>query len=251
MKTKSINIGNRWLATLESSKTSQELFNVYKTGLPLILQNFDHSIHSIKKNKEEKISLADFGGASGEVTDYLRKEGRVNSSMTIDCIDVNEELLKQNTSCDVSIIADLRQFRSSNKYDIGIMRYVLHYNEKHDQMAILNNIFHSLQDNGYFINYWCGVSDIQQQSKFQKVFTTKNISEKLYRPNSYWATWSETKTHFQQAGFDIQNLTQFSYPLNELYKARYNLTEEENAHLLHALGKHAYIEYAIFSARKR
>ncbi len=90
-----------------------------------------------------------------------------------------------------------------------------------------------------------------QQEKFQELFTTQNISEKLYRPNSYWTTWDETKSLFKGANFDIQNLTQFSFPINELYKIRYQLTDEENALLLEFLGEYTFIEYAIFTAVKK
>ncbi|GEM_PF-2113745 len=248
MSLNEINIGPSWMNTLKLGEKNNELFSVYKAGLPIVADHFNRAIHSLNKNEKDEVVIADFGGASGDITDYLRKENSINNSMTIECIDINEELLKQNISCDVVIMADLREFKIEKKYDIGIMRYVLQYNTKKDQLKILENIFSSLKENGQFINHWCGVFSTVQQKKFQELFTTKNISEKLYRPNSYWSTWNETKSLFKDANFDIQNLTHFSFPLNELYKIRYNLTEEENMRLLAFLGEHTFIKYTIFTA---
>jgi SAM-dependent methyltransferase len=156
-----------------------------------------------------------------------------------------------NQSADFKVCTDLKNPLGKDAFDIGLMRYVLNYNTKTDQLKILKNIHKSLKSSGTLINWWCGVSNTEHQKKFQILFGKKDLSRALYRPNSYWTTWNENKEMFEQAGFQIKIIKEYTLPIKHLYKVRYKLTATENEKILTFLGEYAFISYVIFAAQKK
>jgi hypothetical protein len=247
MKLKKINVGDKWATAVESSAIDRELFKVYKSGLPTMIDIFDKFV---KKNNLKQVDIGDFGGAIGAVTDYINEKSKVKVIKNVTCIDSNDDLLKQNKSCNKKILSDLIEYSGKNIYDIALMRYVLNYNSKDDQLQILNNVRESLKKDGIFINYWCGVSNKAHQNKFQTLFATEQINKKFFRPSAHWTTWKENLELFEKAGFKIKIAKKFSVPIKNLYKVRYELNDEENNAVLMYLGKYKFISYVIFSAYK-
>lgn len=205
-----------------------------------------------KKLKSKKVlKIADFGGGIGAVTDKIKVDHNKKKAIYLTCFDSNKELLKLNKSADSKIWIDIKKPLGKNKYDIGIMRYVLNYNNKKDQLKILNNINESLNNSGIFINWWCGVSSIKHQRIFQKLFNTRKINSRLFRLNSHWTTWKENKELFGKAGFYVKIVKKYNLPIKHLYKIRYKLSEKENEDVLKFLGKYKFINYVIFIATKK
>lgn len=242
-----INIGDKWIKAVKSAPTNEELFDVYEKNLPLVSKLFIASV----KNREGNIEVADFGGGIGSLTDKIKNDYGKKIDISFTCVDSHEELLKQNKSADFKILADLKKPLERDKFDIGLMRYVLNYNKKNDQLKILKNIHKSLKSSGTFINWWCGVSDNEHQAKFQDLFGTKKINEIMYRPGSYWTTWEENKKLFDDAGFTVKIAKEYKIAIKDLYKVRYKLTNADNEQILKFLGKHMFIKYVIFTANKK
>src|ERR1035437_5665460 len=162
MKLKKINVGDKWATAVKSSTTDKELFKIYQSGLPTVVDMFDRFV---KKNNLKKVDVGDFGGAIGAVTDFINENSKVKVIKNITCIDSNKNLLKQNKSCNKKILSDLIEYSDKNIYDVALMRFVLNYNSKADQLQILKNVRESLKKDGIFINYWCGVSNKIHQKK--------------------------------------------------------------------------------------
>ena len=242
-----INIGDRWATVVKSASTNKELFNVYEKNLPFVSRLFIDNI----RNRTGSIEVADFGGGIGSLTDKIKKDHSKKIKIFCTCLDSHDKLLKLNKSADSKVCIDIRKPLGNEKYDIGLMRYVLNYNNKSDQLKILKNIHKALKSNGVFINWWCGVSNPEHQKKFQDLFGTKKINELLYRPSSYWTTWNENKELFEKAGFNIKVAKVYQIPIRYLYKVRYKLTDTENEKILKFLGKYKFINYVIFTADKK
>ena len=248
MSTDVFNIGDGWTEVIKDSAENQELFDIYKSGLPQVGELFDEFV---TKNNLPKVEVADFGGAIGDVTDYIKKNTKADAKINVTCFDVHKDLLDQNNSAGTKVQLDLLELSETERFDLGIMRFVLNYNSKEDQLKILGNIRNSLKPNSIFINYWCGVSGKAHQEKFQALFRNGKVNQKFHRPNSYWTTWEENKEIFEKAGFDVETKYEFTVPIRSLYKIRYRLTEEENQAVLDFLGEHAFISFVIFATYKK
>lgn len=242
-----INIGDAWAKSVKSAATNKELFNVYEKNLSFISRLFRVNV----KNCSENIEVADFGGGIGSLTDIIKNDHGKKFNISCTCLDTHDELLKQNKSADSKICIDIRKPLGKEKFDVGLMRYVLNYNKKSDQLRILKNIHKALKSSGVFINLWCGVSNTEHQKKFQDLFGTKKICEVMYRPGSYWTTWEENKKLFEDAGFTLKIAKEYKIPIKHLYKVRYKLTDADNEQILKFLGKYAFIHYVIFTANKK
>lgn len=243
---KKINLGNKWRAAMNSTKNS-ELNNIYHKKMPQFSRLFDTEC---KRQKEHVLEVADFGGANGELMDYIKRHIKTTKTLKINCFDATPDLLKENISADKKSLIDLRNIKIKNKFDIAIMRYVLDFNILKDQQKIINNIYKSLKKSGAFLNWWCGVENYEHQRKFNRVFNTNKISDKMIRPDTYWPTWEQTSKMFYKSGFKLKKIHKFKYPFRNLYKFRYELTDEENKNLLKYLDKYNYICFCIFTAYK-
>lgn len=242
-----INIGNEWLRTMKKSRTDKELFKIYHGQLSLVTKLIKQ--YCVQR-RLDFVQLADFGGADGEITQYLREKLEPSIGFSVTTYDTNKELLRHNRSADKTIRWNLTKLTGKDKYDIGLMRYVLNYNSKPNQLKILQGIYSLMKPGGVFINWWCGVSNQEHQKKFQQLFNTKQITGKLYRKDSYWATWKETDLLLKKAGFQVKVVKQYKLPLKDLYRHRYGLSKDENQKVLTFLGKHAHIYYTIFEVVK-
>lgn len=241
------NIGNKWAKTLKLTSQDEELFAVYESELPLLTQLYDEYVF---KNELDAVNLGDFGGGNGKVTEYIKNHKRTDVPLSVTCFDVNEELLLQNLSADTRVVTDLSNINTICEFDIALMRYVINYNSNVDRIEIIKRIHASLKNGGVFINWWCGVSDQEHEKKFKRLFGTKEINEKLFRPSSNWLTWREDRVFFENAGFDIEVMKEFSIPIENMFKNRYELSEAENHEILEYLGEYNFISYVIFKAFK-
>ncbi|MBI5221564.1 MAG: methyltransferase [Candidatus Magasanikbacteria bacterium] len=243
---KKINLGKKWRTAMASTKNA-ELFNIYHKKLPLFTNLFDAEC---KKLKVATLEVADFGGANGEVLGYIKQHTKTTKFLKTTCFDITPNLLKNNIWANQKFLIDLREIKIKNKFDIAIMRYVLDFNILNDQQKIIKNLYRSLKKGGISTNWWCGVENYEHQLKFNEVFNTDKISKKLIRNETFWPTWRQTSKMFHKSGFKLQKIYKFKYHFHNLYKLRYELTEEENYNLLKYLKKYNYICFCIFTAYK-
>ena len=245
MEKKKMNIGKEWVVTMQLSGKDKELFSVYKSELPLVTELCEDFIGG---RKLREIKLADFGGGTGEVTEFLKKVLKTKIRCT--CFDVNNDLLDKNNSADIKININLTELQEKEKFDVGIMRFVLNYNTKESQIKILQNVHTALKKEGIFLNWWCGTSEEGHQKRFNTLFSTKKVNGKLFRPNSYWTTWKENEQLFEKAGFKLEVVRKFDLPVHHLYQIRYELSDQENKKILTFLDNFNFISYVIFKATK-
>lgn len=242
-----INIGKNWVAAAENRPKLKELSVIYKSSLPIIAKLFQQYVRA---KKLRTVAVADFGGANGEITQYLNNHVQKGVKLHTTCFDSAKELLGQNTSAQKRVHIDLQNIAVKEKFDVGIMRYVLNYNSFSVQRKIVQNMYRALKPGGILIHLWCGVPTILHQRRFQKLFASKAMNKKFYRPRSYWSTWQENKVLFSDAGFKLTVVSRYHYPVQEQYKIRYDLSTKENKEVQGYLGRYAFISFVVFVAEK-
>ncbi|MEN9625983.1 MAG: Methyltransferase domain [archaeon] len=230
-------IGNNW-----TKITSNPLGNIVKGVYKDHNQIIAGAIRSHFNNKQ--IVAADFGGGSGSLIKDLKR--LINEKeLNFTNIDKDKSLLDEDSVSIKKIVAHLENVQLKDRFDLIIMRYVLHYNSFNIQDKIIHKARSLLKKEGLFILHHCGSVDHTHKQKLNKLFSTPVISEKLVRKNPYWSTWSEISTLLKNNKFKIKVLEQYKIPIGDLYKQRYDLTDEEDKKLHDYLGSYDFIDYVI------
>jgi len=232
---------------IRQSALNEYLYSFYQKDLPLVLEIVDKYIDD---NKLTQVNLADIGGGPGSITQYLKENSKNTDKLTVTCLDSNKEFLVHNHSADIKIETDLTEISHVDSWDIGIMRYVLHYNEIADQIKILKNIRNGLKENGILINWNVGLENEEHQERIDKILSTNIINERLIRPGTHWDTIEERKEMFKEAGFIAEVRDEYRVEIGEMFKIRYELTDGEFKKLTSFLGDYDFATIKITVSRK-
>lgn len=191
-----------------------------------------------------RITCLEAGGGSGALLQDLNTQldGR---ELIATNIDLSSELLDADIFSVKKIQGRIEDMVSSQAYDLIIMRYVLNYNGIENQLAILKKVYSLLKDDGLFLLHHCGSANEKHRIKWNAVFASDVISEKLVRTDSYWSTWADVKKMLREVGFKTAEREQYTVPLGDLYKRRYDLSDSEESHLHEFLGEYDYIDFVI------
>ena len=100
-----------------------------------------------------EIKIADFGSAEGLVGEYFRnKLTQTGHNVSLTLIDTIKEHLAANKNVDTKkICKDLLTLDYPETFNLGLIRSVLHYFNKENQMIVLQNIRNSLLPSGYLL----------------------------------------------------------------------------------------------------
>ena len=232
---------------IQKSALNEYLYSFYQKDLPLVLEVVDEYIDD---NKLTQVNVADIGGGPGSITQYLKSNSTNTDKLTVTCLDSNKEFLDHNHSADIKIETDLTEISQVDSWDIGIMRYVLQYNEIADQIKILKNIHNGLKENGILINWNVGLENEEHQERVDKILSTNIINERLIRRGTHWDTIQERKEMFKEAGFITEVRDEHKVEIGELFKIRYELTDDELKKLKGFLGNYDFAIIKVTVSKK-
>jgi len=241
------NIGHYFEKVLDIAPTDQELYDIYEREFPHLYRVVDNFI----RDKElEEVEIADFGGGNGAVIEHLKENSEFSDRIKVTCIDSNQDLLDDNTTANTKILSDLTEYGGEDLFDIVIMRYVLQFDSKNEQLKILKNIHKALRNDGTFLNWNVSVENEDHKKKFLTLLSSDEINPKLNRPNSYWDTMEDILALKVEAGFDTEIVDFYSSVLHTTLKLKYELSDEEDQEVQEFLGEYNYINCALTVSKK-
>ena len=190
----------------------QELYSLFEKAKPIL---------------PNEITIADLGSASGDLGELFKKKLSKNHKVKLYIIEIIKELLDKNKNKDtIKIYEDLRNFKENEIFDLAIMRSILHYFPKDEQLNVLKNVCNSLKNEGYLIIQ----TFIQKQSDLE-LFNKLNHYVKR---NLQLLNKEDLIELFKKSGFsNIKNIGKIStWNLSSKdFQARYELTNEQINHL--------------------
>jgi len=171
----------------------------------------------------KKINIADWGGADGKVGEFFKQKLIKNHEVNLYIVDILKKVLDKNKNKEtIKINQDIRQFIQKEKFDLIIMRSVLHYFNKRDKKIILKNIYNSLKTNSYFLVQMF-IQNLEDLELFYKL--NKFVGRNLQLSNK-----KELNLLFKEAGFSqVKNLGNLkTWDLSsKVFQKRYNLTNKQ------------------------
>lgn len=110
-------------------------------------------IDKILKNLPKKLTLIDFGGGEGFLTNHVKKY-LASKEYVVDAavLDANIQYLEIAKSTGLKTIQSSIQDSKIQNADLIIARALIHYNSAEKQQEIFNKIFQSLKKGSYFVH---------------------------------------------------------------------------------------------------
>ena len=164
--------GKKWLSTNSGYFNSKKVFSAFLDALK-----------KIENALLEKVLIADLGAGIGNLGELIKKhlESR-GFKVILYLIDASQKQLNANKNQDtIKIIQDLEEFNLPVKFDLIIMRSVLHYfaNTKR-QLKDLKKIKAHLNKNGFFINQAHCLSNKTEANIMQKMYCNKKFGKRKF-----------------------------------------------------------------------
>lgn len=118
---------------------------------------------------KKELELVEFGSADGYLGKFFALKMSKNHKVKLNIIDKIEEHLFANKDIDVEKIhTDLLELNVKRKFDLGLVRSVLHYFSKKDTLTVLHNIRNSMKPDSYVL-FQLFVQDDKNMKLFLKL----------------------------------------------------------------------------------
>jgi hypothetical protein len=115
-------------------------------------QLFELFIEKGRPQLPTHIELAEYGSAEGLVGEYFKKHLSERHTATLTLFDAVVEHLNANKNPETKKIqSDLLELKHPSTFHVGLVRSVLHYFSKPNQVHVLENIRDTLTENGYVL----------------------------------------------------------------------------------------------------
>lgn len=189
---------------------------------PKIIDEFFRFFTRAQPDLPETINIIEFGSAEGIVGEYFAKSLSTKHKTKLTLVDVVPEHLQANTNPKtIKICKNILQFDQKEKYDLAIVRSLLHYFSTEDQQRVLEITHASLKKGGYLL-----IAAFIQRPESLELFLKLN---RLVGKQLQLLTSQQLEKLFAQAGFTqttfLGNATTWNCSSNNL-KARYTLSDE-------------------------
>lgn len=198
------------------------LFNQEYFANPKIMSEFCEFVKQALKSTSGEINMLDLGSADGVLGEFVAKELRKNREVSLTLLDIVPEHLSANSNPATKKIAmSVLDWEETDKYDLIIVRSLLHYFPKSDQLKIIKKIKQALTKTGVAV-----VAAFIQKPQSVKLFLelNKTIGKKLQLMN---VAELEELFEIAKAKFTfLGNATTWACSSENL-KARYNLSKKE------------------------
>lgn len=169
-------------------------------------------IDKIIKNLPKKLTLIDFGGGEGFLTNSVKKY------LTLKGYDVDAAVLDANTQyLEIAKSAGLKTIQSSIQdskikgADLGIARALIHYNSAEKQQGIFNKIFESLKQGGYFVHQLSSGSKENCELR-SNIVNIKSLGRAVAGFKYKWLSEEECLSMMKKAGFKENAVVGYASP---------------------------------------
>ena len=205
-----------------SEKTWQAYSDAYFGKIEPIEQLW--SVFSKQKiNFLKKIAVADLGGAEGKVGEFFKEKLSKDHEVKLYLVEIINQLLEKNhNKATIKINEDLKKFVKKDSFDLLIMRSILHYFPKEEQLQVLRNAYNSLKSGGYLLIQ----AFIQEQSDLELFLKFNHYVKRDLQMLSK----GEVIDLFKRTGFskikELGSLPTWNLS-SKAFQQRYNLTNVE------------------------
>jgi hypothetical protein len=193
-------------------------------------------------NNKERIEILDVGAHSGDLSCEIGKKA-IGKKFKITAVDSDKKALSLNKSADYLKHMDVsKDFLPIKKYDVAIIRYVLHWNKKKNHEFIIKNTLNSVRKGILLINigpkteqakHWRGV--------IKKIFNTNKFG--LKRSSYFFPTNDDIKRICKRNGWSCVGLEEDKKiePLSEILSVKYALGKINENEIKRILGDYNYL----------
>lgn len=192
-------------------------------------------------NKEPRYIFADFGSNKGDLLHSVLQHLPDYHFQTM-AIDIPENLIG-NTNADVMVAADISEYipMADNTADIGMMRYVLSWNDPGKQSAILNEITRVTK--GFIVLQHGGADDNDPDAWRKNMDATLNGSiPKIKRAGHFFASRKEIENWMRTNHIEFKCiLNRRIEKVSDVFIERTPLDAEESLALRNILDDKDYI----------
>src|SRR3989338_11715622 len=232
-------------ASANSYPKSESAYKIYKEHTNAIVKAIDYWF-PIKRY----IECLEMGGANGalisDLTTFYRNKG---IELVFTNVDQDSSLLAKDSISQCKIVSRLEDLSLKRRYDVVLMRYVLQYNDSKTQGEIIGKVCDALKDDGIFVLHHCGASNEEHRGRLEHIFSDV-VSKKLKRNGGHCSTWEEVEAILEANNLDVHTLERYQLSIRDLFKNRYDLTENQDKKLHDLLGVYDFIDYIISVNRK-
>lgn len=200
-------------------------------------------VKRIKKISSSKtLKVIDIGAHKGELSSGLRINLGIQK-VEVTAVENDQNYLRANNDADYKIFADVSKDRlPKRQYDLAIMRYVLHWNNKESQEFILENVLNSTNEGIILLNVGPDEKNSEQwREKTDKIFKTNMFGlkrDKYYFPNS-----ADIKSIIRKNGWSYKSLDKDKKikKLSEILRVKYGLGKDQKEKIRKILGNCDYL----------
>lgn len=175
-------VGSKWHTVFRGYFSSEK-----------VLQSFWSKIQKYISQEKRDLHVADFGGGTGNLGEYVCAKLRVlGLSPKLTIVDLQEESLKANTNPTTEkVVGDIRTILLPHKQDIILMRSVLSYIPYEEQNAALLNILNHMNDSAHFFHQFAGYQE------YEEAILVKQLHKDALDRSTYLHTVDEYHSQIQ------------------------------------------------------
>lgn len=199
---------------LADSADFNNIYHKYNTlFLNLLLQQINH----------DNICIADYGGGNGilakKLIDMCKNKGF--KKFNIENIDIDKSKFVEVPHL-INIEEDVVNYKSENKYDFAMSRFVLHYIPKEKQLIFLKNVYNNLKTGGFFlfIHYIAGNTEKIVHDLIKKELSIKR-GPFLSKENAL--------DMIKEVGFEIEEIKEVSdvISIDNFFRHKFKLNDSQ------------------------
>lgn len=191
--------------------------------------------------------IADYGGGNGLVAKKIINElNKSNfSNYVVEIIDNDKSKFVKYKNL-INLQEDILKYRKKERYDLSIIRYVMHLLDNKQRLQFLKNVYNNAKNGSYILigNFVVDdENDYEIKRKILDYIEAKKDIKKRSIPKS-----EQIIDLIKQAGFKVEKKEKISYEITitDFYKNRFDLTNENINELIKIVGVERHQESQVF-----
>jgi len=190
------------------------IYHKYNTlFLNLLLQQINH----------DDVNIADYGGGNGilakKLIEMCKEKGF--KKFNIENIDIDRSKFVEIPHL-INIEENITNYKSKNKYDFAMSRFVLHYIPEEKQLIFLKNVYNNLKTGGFFlfIHYIAGNTEKIVHDLIKKELSIKR---------GPFLSKENVLDMIKEVGFEIESVKEVSdvISIDNFFRHKFKLNDSQ------------------------